>query len=106
MMGLINYKDTLEELEYHVKELCKEIDYRRIELIGRSDSDSVLCRRSDRDEELLSRDIIYNYLMLKLDEIKRNKGFLEIYGTSIDEAEKQYNEWHEMANIINGEDEE
>lgn len=61
-------------------------------------------RRSDKDEELLCRDIIYNYL--KLEEIKRNKNFLEIYGTSIDEAEKQYNEWREMANIKNGEDEE
>lgn len=98
MMDLVNYKDTLEELDYRVKELCKEIDYRRIELIGRNDSEGALCRRSDKDEELLSRDIIYNYLKLKLDETRHNKGFLEIYGTSISEAEKQYKEW--AANTI------
>lgn len=99
MMDLIDYKDTLEELDYRVKELCKEMDYRRIELIGCNDSGhELMVRRSDKDEELLCRDIIYNYLKLKLDEVRRNKGFLEIYGTSINEAEKQYKEW--AANVI------
>ncbi len=105
MMDLINYKDTLEEFDYQVKEICEEMDYRRIELIGRNDSAYELCRRSDRDEELLCRDIIYNYLKFKLEEVKRNKCFVETYGTNLSEAEKQYKEWREMA-IIKKEDEE
>ena len=106
MMNLIDYKDTTDDLEYQIKEIRKEMDYRQIELAGVNDSGhELMVRRSDKVEELLCRDIIYNYLKAKLEKIKRNKSFLEIYGTSISEAEKQYNEWREMANA-NEEDEE
>lgn len=43
MMDLINYKDTLDELDDRVKELFKEMDYRKIELTGRKDSEYELC---------------------------------------------------------------
>lgn len=96
MMDLINYKDTTEELEYQIKEILKEMDYRKIELVG---ANTMELERYDKSQELLCRDVIYNYLRAKYEEIKRHKNFIEIYGTSIVEAEKQYNEWHEMANI-------
>lgn len=96
MMDLINYKDTLEELEYQIKEILKEMDYRQIELVGLNDSGhELIVRRSDKVEELLCRDIIYNYLKRKLEEIRGNKKFLEIYGTSVYDAEKQYKQWKE-----------
>lgn len=106
MMDLINFKDTLEELNDQIIDINREMEYRRIELTGRCSGSSIECgRRFDQDDELLSRDIIYNYLKAKLNAIRCNTNFLEIYGTSVYDAEKQYNKWAANA-IIKKEDEE
>ena len=95
MMDLINYKDTTEELAHQINEIYKEMDYRRIELVGANTTE---IERFDKAQELLCRDIIYNYLKAKIEKIKAHKKFIEIYGVSIYEAERQYNEW--AANAI------
>ena len=105
MMDLVNFKNSLDELCDQLIDINREMEYRRIELTGCNDSAYELCRRSDKDEELLSRDIIYNYLKVKLEEIKRNKSFIEIYGTSVYDAARQYKEWCKMANIKKEDDE-
>lgn len=98
MMDLINFKSALDEFGNQAIDINREIEYRRIELTGRS-SASECTRRFDQDEEILSRDVIYNYLKLKLEEIRRNKNFLEIYGTSVYNASKQYKKWAKNADI-------
>lgn len=96
MMDLVNYKGVPAELDEQIKEICKEMDYRKIELTGINSNSLEL--RSDKHREVLCRDIIYNYLDTKIEEIKLRKRFIEIYGTDFSEAEKRYKEW--AANAI------
>lgn len=103
MMDLINYKNVPAELDEQIEEICKEMNYRKIELTGINTTSLEL--RSDKHREILCRDIIYNYLNTKIEEIKLRKRFIEIYGTNISEAEKRYKEWAANA-IVKKEDEE